>query len=340
MATEHDHLLKSNFSRRRLLKTMFCASALLALNQQGRMLRAAEVGGGDLHWLAIGDFGSANKDQQTVADTMARHLKGLSIKPEALLLLGDNFYGKMKGGVKCDRWQSGFEKMYPADVFPGPCPVVLGNHDYHDNPGGDEIQVAYAKTPGTRWTLPQRWHRMDFPAVKPLVTYLFIDTNLRAVENGLGADGQKWPTMSVEMAAKQWAWFEEQLKGPRGTFTVVVGHHPVYSNGAHGDTPALIKQIGGLMQQHNVALYLCGHDHDMQHLELEGLKTSFVVSGGGGTALREPKQAPRGVYAGKAHGFTHLQASADRLVMRHIDADGKQIHAFEKYTDGKFKIQN
>mgnify|MGYP002146327950 CR=1 FL=1 len=32
--------------------------------------------------------------------------------------------------LKSPRWKTGFEDMYPASVFPGPCPAVLGNHDY------------------------------------------------------------------------------------------------------------------------------------------------------------------------------------------------------------------
>ncbi len=45
--------------------------------------------------------------------------------------------------------------------------------------------------------------------------------------------------------------------------------------------------------KHKVDMYLAGHDHDMQHQEFEGHPTSFVISGGGGTLLTNPKIDPR-----------------------------------------------
>ena len=50
-----------------------------------------------------------------------------------------------------------------------------------------------------------------------------------------------------------------------------------------------------IFQKYGVAAYFFGHDHDLQHLEFEGVSTSFVVSGGGGasiTKLKKPVVAP------------------------------------------------
>ncbi|HBB75469.1 MAG TPA: hypothetical protein DC048_13595, partial [Planctomycetaceae bacterium] len=68
------------------------------------------------------------------------------------------------------------------------------------------------------------------------------------------------------------------LAGPRGRFTMVVGHHPVYSNGKHGDTEYLIRDWAPLLERHKVHVYLAGHDHDLQHLEMAERFTSFVIS--------------------------------------------------------------
>ncbi len=327
-----------NWNRRRLLRTVFCSSAALALNIRPQALQAADSE--DLHWLAIGDFGSMEPSQTAVANGMQTYVAKLKLKPSGLLLLGDNFYKPMPGGLKSPRWQSGFEEMYPKSSFDCPCPVVLGNHDYHDNRGGEQVQLAYAKTAGTRWTFPNKWHRMDFPAEKPLVTMLFIDTN-----NGLVSGGSDPKTkeprnhLTDAEVQEQLAWLKAELEKPRAPFTLVVGHHPVYSNGHHGDTKSLITSIGPLLQEHGVHAYMCGHDHDMQHLELEGLKTSFILSGGGGARVRELDNHDRKMPFGQpVYGFTHLQANAERLIFRHVDANGKQMHAFEKRLDGSFHI--
>jgi hypothetical protein len=321
--------------RRRFLQTVFCSSAALALNLRPRSLLAAAEPG-DRHLLMIGDFGSGGEPQAAVARGMARYAAQLGIKPEWLLLLGDNFYKntKLGGGLSPARWLSGFEAMYPASAFAGPCPAVLGNHDYHDTKGGEAMQLAYAKAGGTRWTMPAKWYRMELGSV---ATFLFIDTNLRRVSGGVDPkDPEKTlkASLTAEEEAAQWQWLREQLASKRAAFTVVAGHHPVYSNGSHGDSKELVEKLAPMLQRAGVQLYLCGHDHDLQHLELAGQSTSFVLSGGGGARVRELKNKDRAMPFGRpVHGFSHLQINAQRAVVRHIDANGKQIHAFAKSVD-------
>ncbi|MDB6137495.1 MAG: hypothetical protein JWO94_567 [Verrucomicrobiaceae bacterium] len=326
------------WTRRRLLRTVFCSSAALALNIKSQSLAATE--GEDLHWLALGDFGSQEPAQTAVAQGMQNYVARLQVKPSGLLLLGDNFYKPMPGGLQSPRWQTGFEDMYPRSSFDCPCPVVLGNHDYHDNKGGEQVQLAYAKKSGTRWTFPNKWHRMDFPTVNPLVTMLFTDTNTSVLSGGVNPKTKEARGhLTPEEEAAQLEWLKGELAKPRAPFTIVVGHHPVYSNGIHGDSKQLVANIGPLLQTHGVHAYLCGHDHDMQHLELEGLKTSFILSGGGGARVRElPNHKRQMPFGQPIYGFTHLQASPQRLIFRQVDANGKQMHAFEKRLDGSFSV--
>ena len=331
--------MANSFSRRRLLKTVFCSSAALSLNLRPLSLFGADAA--DEHLLMIGDFGSGEPSQQAVANGMKTHLAKLGVKPEWLLLLGDNFYKntKLGGGLSDARWKSGFEEMYPASVFPGLCPAVLGNHDYHDTPGGQHMQLAYAAKGGTRWTMPAKWYRKD---LGNLATFLFIDTNLRSVSgtpNPKDKVQKPKASLTAEEETAQWTWLKEQFASKRAPFTIVVGHHPVYSNGAHGDTKELVKTLAPMMQDAGVHLYLCGHDHDLQHLELEGQKTSFVLSGGGGARVRELKNTTRKMPFGTAvFGFSHLQINPERMIVRHLDANGKQIHAFEKKLDFSWSL--
>jgi len=119
-----------------------------------------------------------------------------------------------------------------------------------------------------------------------------------------------------------------------------VAHHPVYSNGPHGDHKMLIADWDPLLREYKVHLYLAGHDHDLQHLEFEGHPTSFFLSGGGGADLynerNEVKQ--RGPYFNKVQGFSHLEATEKVLTLRHLDTQGNVIHAFRKSVDGKVDI--
>jgi hypothetical protein len=119
-----------------------------------------------------------------------------------------------------------------------------------------------------------------------------------------------------------------------------MGHHPVYSDGPHGDHPVLVRDWDPLFRKYQVPLYLAGHDHDLQHLEFEGHPTTHFLSGGGGADLYNLKIEPstRGPYAQKIYGFSHLSVTPNELTLRHLDADGRTLHAFTKTKDGKLRI--
>ncbi|MEZ0257888.1 MAG: gas vesicle protein GvpC, partial [Chthoniobacter sp.] len=266
-----------------------------------------------------------------VARTMATYMQGQGIRPAALLMLGDNFYGQLEGGVNCPRWQTQFENTYPTSQFGGPCYALLGNHDYNVEPAGKaEAQLAYAAAhAGTRWTLPAKWYRFDFPQERPLVTFLMLDSNYQK------ATAEKLSLTEEERAA-QAQWLKAELAKPRTTrYLVVCGHHPLYSNA--GDSAKLIGEWDALFREHRAHAYFCGHIHDLEHLEFEGHPTSFVVTGGGGTTLRAKETTESSAlnrFNRNVHGFTHLEITDERLVIRHIGAEGGQLHAFAKSPKG------
>ena len=78
----------------------------------------------------------------------------------------------------------------------------------------------------------------------------------------------------------------------------------------------------------------------MQHLEFEEHPTSFVLSGGGGADLYNLKiaQAQRGPMAEKVYGFSELVVTPETLTLRHLDEQGKLIHAFTKKPNGAVGI--
>lgn len=315
-------------SRRRALQVTFCSSVALALNiRQPRVEAAVDPAG--LHMLAIGDFGTTGKDQAAVAAAMRAYRERAGIRLQALLLLGDNIYNRVPAGLAADspHWRAVFEDMYPSQDFDCPCYAVLGNHDYSDNADGPAAQLAYAKRAGTRWRMPAKWYRFDVDDGRSSLTVLALDSN-------------KSPDhLSEDERRAQLAWLEEQLAGPRGRFTMVVGHHPVYSNGKHGDTDYLIRDWAPLLERHKVHVYLAGHDHDLQHLEMAEQFTSFVISGGGGARTRALARQDRPVpFARDAYGFTHVHVTAESIACAHHGGDGALLHRFAKRADGGVEV--
>lgn len=324
-------------NRRRALKQTFCYSAAYLMGKgllQAQEPTAAATTAKDArHYMMIGDWGWKDdlRPQKAVANGMKRYLASQTFRHEALFLLGDNFYGSFKGGTSCPRWKTQFEDMYPREIFPGPCHAMLGNHDYDDEPIHKlAAELAYTKAhPGTRWNLPAKWYRLELgPAEKPLATVLVLDTNYTNARVSL----------TKEERAEQMTWLKAELAKPRkSTWLVVMGHHPLYTNGVHGDDKKLIADFDALFREHKVHFYFCGHDHDLQHIEFEKHPTSFVISGGGGAKIRAPKHE-RGPFAVGIYGFTHLAITHERFLVQHFDANSKLLHSFAKKPDGTWEL--
>ncbi|MBW8747672.1 MAG: metallophosphoesterase [Acidobacteria bacterium] len=336
-------------SRRRFLQQTFAFSALAAVGSP-----FLGCGGSGPHsgndspgnaaatadFLVIGDWGTGDANQSLVAAAMQRYVTQQNITTGAMLMVGDNFYTPMVDGSNDKRWQTQFEQMYPAGVFNCPAYAIPGNHDYEYLPISKfSAQLEYAQRGGTRWTMPSQWYRVTFPAVNPLVTFLALDSNM-PFPNGATRDGTSY-CMTEQQRLDQLAWLKEELAKPLTTpFLVALGHHPVYSNGMRGDTPMLVQDWDPLLRSSGAHVYLCGHDHDLQHLEFAGHPTSFVVSGGGGAPLYRIviDESVRGPYAVQVNGFTHVTVTPALMTLRHVDLNGNVVHAFTKTTDHKVTI--
>jgi hypothetical protein len=335
-------------SRRKFLQRSFAFSASAALaTQVGCGWNVVAPGyqedfsaANPANLLVVGDWGCDGdvEAQSSVAKAMGAFVQRHTISLNAMLMLGDNFYGTMHEGASSSRWKTQFEEMYPQNSFNCPAYAVLGNHDYQYAPGLKcEYELAYAAAGNTRFTMPFNWYRFTLPAKEPVLTVIALDSNAP----GLPTEGHSYTTMTHAAWNQQMTWLESELAKPLETpFLAVMAHHPIYSNGLRGDNAILMQEWSALLHQYNVHLYMAGHDHDMQHLEIEGHPTSFFLSGGGGAPLAalNISQSERGPFAQEVFGFSHLHCTADLMTLRHLDRSGSLVHKFTKDPTGNVTI--
>ena len=308
--------MKRPTTRSAPLLFLLCATVLATWTQ---LASAAEV-----NFLVFGDWGRNNSlVERSTAQRMVSYARENNVRFDAGLLLGDNFYGKMPGGVNDLRWQVDFEQMYDPKALAMPFYAALGNHDYEW--GKAEAELAYPKRhPESRWRMPARWYRVEIPADKPLVSVLVLDSNATELK-GL------W---NEEMA-----WLKGELAKPRpGKWVVAIAHHPVVSNGEHGDTKELLRDWAPLFKEHKLDFFLSGHDHDLQHLEVDGWPTSFVTAGGGGAEISVTTRSDRGPFSGALNGFFHLRLTPEQAEGRLISTDGTVVHEFTRSARGEVKV--
>jgi tartrate-resistant acid phosphatase type 5 len=277
----------------------------------------------DVNLLSMGDWGTNGPEQRVIATTMANYVHQTPASFDGMLLVGDNFYVKLPGGVDDPMWQSAFEKMYDPQKLNFPFFAVLGNHDYED--GKDATELKYAQQhPDSRWKLPARWYRIDIPKEQPLLTVLMLDSD----KDDLGKD--RW--------AQQKTWLDTELAKPRGLWTICCAHHPLFSNGGHGDNVILQNDWGRLFVKYNVDMYVSGHDHDLEHLEIPRWFTSFVIVGGGGAGTTPMRHDDRGPMSLHTHGFGHFDFTPQAVTVRFINDQGRTIHEFTRQKTGEVKV--
>lgn len=273
--------------------------------------------------LTLGDWGINSPARQEVGDAMAKFASKPGQHPEAVLLLGDNFYVKL-AGIDDPQIQTFFEKTYDRKKLNVPFYAVMGNHDYRND--DVSIEMDYAKKPDTRLKIPSRWYRLEFPKKNPLVTVLMLDSDA-------APDLMKQEDWDAENK-----WLGAELAKPHAKWLICCAHHDIFGNGNHGDNGVLMTTWGKLFKQAHVDFYICGHEHTLQHLEVPGWPMSFVVAGGGGAQTKPMLRDNRGPYSRATYGFASFDFTPDLAKVRLIAADGKPVHEFTRRKDGTVTV--
>jgi acid phosphatase len=304
-------------TRRQFVRTLFVATqATVVGSMLPRRLFAADAAGG-LNFIVFGDWGrNGEQDQLDVAAQMGIAAKDMDAK--FIISVGDNFYENGVASVDDPQWQTSFEKVYSAPSLQVPWRVILGNHDYHAD---CDAQIAYAKT-SPRWKMPARYYvQPEKIDAATAVDFFYLDTTPMVKSYYTDAHTQK--QVATQDVPKQLAWFKDALAASTAPWKIVVGHHPIYSGGGHGDTAELIETILPLLQEHKVQAYFNGHDHDLQHLQAGDVN---LFDSGAGSQHTLTFYTKRSKFAKSRSGFTAVALQPDKMDVRMIDDRGQLLY--------------
>ncbi|MFO1462742.1 MAG: metallophosphoesterase [bacterium] len=258
----------------------------------------------EVRFFTFGDWGTGTPSQIAVADAVTQNC--LALGCDFGLLLGDNFYPSGVATTSDPQWQSRFEAVY--DELPGPFFAVLGNHDYD---GNEQAEIDYSSLQG-RWKMPGRSYTIAWPpgAPDPVVEIFVVDSN--------AFDAASAAELQARLAASTARW------------KLLALHHPVYSNGLHGDDSAGINALLLPAICGKIDAVLAGHDHLFSHLEdpNDGCAFSQFVIGTGGKDLYNANPDPRALYSESTFGFAILEIQSDKLRLEFRRADGSLAYAF------------
>lgn len=297
--------------RREILKVpaaaFFLAKPVLAQSEAAQSLAAAEIS-----FLTIGDWGNPKNrsDAKRVAQAMAfiAEAQGAGF----VVAAGDNFYPSGVSGVGDPLWKVAFEQIYSDKALDVPWHIALGNHDHK---GNIQAQIDYSEH-SRRWDLPAPYYVLRKRRQGITADFFFIDTTPMAKVNFWTE--LMWSSSEVE---DQLRWLERELAASSARWKIVVGHHPVFSGGTHGTTPFLVERLPPMFKRYGVQVYLNGHDHDLQHVQLE--ETSYLTSGA--AASFRPTSAIKGTQFAQAKlGFLSVRLGPETALLKFV-ADDKRI---------------
>lgn len=265
------------------------------------------AGQGYIYFAGMGDQGTGEPDQRKVAELMNAKAQKDSLL--FVLLLGDNFYGDGVSSVNDPQWRTKFEDMYNLPHLNVPFYASLGNHDHHN--GNGRFQVEYAPR-SKKWKMPTAYYTFTQKIdAQHHAQFFALDTET--------ISSTKTPDTA------QLEWLERELKNSQATWKIVFGHHPVFSYGDHGNTPAMITHVRPLLEQYNVDAYVCGHDHDRQLLApVNGV---YYIISGTGAKSRSTAYGTHSIFAATNLGFAWFRLSAKEFHVQFIDGSGKIEYA-------------
>lgn len=304
----------------------------------------------EVRFVVLGDTGEGNDEQKKVAAAIAQKCQADGC--DFAILLGDNIYNAGVESTLDAQWESKFEGPYrDLDM---PFYAVLGNHDnggfltqlLGDTFGGagaeferGDIQVAYTQL-SEKWRMPARTYDFAFGPAH----FFALDTNdmVWSYANG-GAEART----QIQVDS-----IPDEIDGAPETWRIAFGHHPLFSNGTHGNAGAyegleegitdLVANIPGLgdlqavvtgdgVQESldvivcgRVDLYFAGHDHSRQWLgpmaDCPG--TTFVVSGAGSKLTEIKGSHPALFQSADKEGFFWVHLKDRQIEVAAIDLDG------------------
>jgi tartrate-resistant acid phosphatase type 5 len=281
------------------------STSLIAQRDAGRVIPS----GHPLHLVAFGDFGDGSANQAAVAHAIAQ--QNAKQHFDLGITMGDNFYRCGVRGVNDELWKSRWEDFYtPLGV---PFYAALGNHDYGHPPiicpaqrGSPDAEVAYTEH-SSSWRMPARYYTFKAGPV----LFVAIDT-------------EGW-------SAAQLQWIEKALAAsandPDVRWRIVYAHHPIFTSGVHLNErriSVLRSDLLPVLKAAHVDLYICGHDHDLEHLRSDGM--NFLICGGGGAKLRRFRRKETiSVFTDSAHGFLDLTIDDHGLTAQFLDISLKSL---------------
>jgi hypothetical protein len=281
-----------------------------------------------MEFYLLGDMGSGTKDQYKVSDILSRNIKQSKSKNQFVCGLGDNIYENGCSGVDDNQFNTKFEEPY-SNVPDVTFYMVLGNHDYGysnrslDRKRNARCQIDYSDH-SKKWRMDDSYYTFVEKGNGTTIGFFYIDTNL--------------DMLTDEEIQEQFKFISERLKKSKCDWKVVVGHHTWRSIAGHGNAEQPLEEfLTGLFTTSPFDVYMCGHDHNKQVIEMDlnGKKLNLIVCGTGGKIYDDGinnysnlDEKSSLLFCSNDLGIGKCNATKSKLLFTFLNADGEEEFSY------------
>ena len=308
-----------------VLAAALVASLALALfKANGQDAKAWSKMKADVNLFVANDLGrNGYYQQRPIAELMGNMAE--EIGPECVLAVGDVHHFNGVVSVDDPLWTSNYESIYAHPELMIDWLPVLGNHEYR---GNTQAVLDYAQR-SRRWVMPARYYSRVYENDGTTVRVVMIDTTplIEKYRN----DSITYPDACKQNNDAQLQWLDATLKAACEDWVIVLGHHPVFAQTSKSDSERADMQrvlLPVLHRYGNVAMYVCGHIHNFQHLRMAGDAIDYVVNSAGSLS-RKVKAVEGTQFCSPEAGFSVISANKNSLALYMIDGKGVAINKVE-----------
>ena len=280
---------------------------------------------GDVNLFIANDLGrNGFYEQKPVAALMGEMAE--EIGPEAVVAAGDVHHF---GGVVSTQdplWMTNYELIYTHPELMISWLPILGNHEYR---GSTQAVLDYRNV-SRRWEIGGRYYTKVYDDNGVSIRLVLIDTT--PLINRYHHDST-YPDVDSQDIDAQLKWIDETLNAAKEDWVIVVGHHPMYAQTKKDEIEQkdMQSRLLPILQRYKdkVAMYVCGHIHNFQHIRRGNDGIDYVVNTSASLA-RKVSATEGTVFCSPSEGFSVVSATKQQLNLYMIDKTGNVIHQINK----------
>ena len=317
--------LKSAKRNMLIILLVIAASLLLNITANAQTPEQWKTLKGDVNLFIANDLGrNGYYEQKPIAELMG--VMGETIGPEAVVAAGDVHHFEGVVSTQDPLWMTNYELIYSHPELMITWLPVLGNHEYR----GNTQAVLDYRNISRRWEMEGRYYTKVYDDNGVSIRLVLIDTTplINRYHNS-----STYSDVDSQDIDAQLKWIDKTLNEATEDWVIVAGHHPMYADTKKDliEQKDMQERLLPILQRYKskVAMYVCGHIHNFQHIRRGNDGIDYVVNTSASLA-RKVNPTEGTIFCSPAEGFSVVSATKKQLNLYMIDKKGEVIHKVEK----------